>query len=198
MPLRVPIVGKRAAEGNIVGIAAGGLLDEEVRFRYRPGFRVDLLTEQMNLRIPVDWGPNELAVFAQPDGDVLFGDQQHATRAAAGIVYRAHDPFPPDAVGVARQHEVNHQVHHVARREVFAGIFIQRFIELADQLLEDRAHRRVVDLVRMQVDVLESFEHLEKKPRLIERADGVIKVKLLQHLPHVRTEAGDMVAQICC
>ena len=37
------------------------------------------------------------------------------------------------------------------------------------------------------------LEHLEKKPRFVEFADGVVEVELLQHLAHVRTEAGDVV-----
>jgi hypothetical protein len=32
---------------------------------------------------------------------------------------------------------------------VLAGVLVQRLVELADQLLEDRAHRRVVDFVRV-------------------------------------------------
>jgi hypothetical protein len=38
----------------------------------------------------------------------------------------------------------------------------------ADRHLEDRAHRRVVDLVRMQVDVLESLDDLEEETCLFE------------------------------
>ena len=113
-----------------------------------------------------------------------------------GIVDGADDPLPPDAIFVARQHQIHHQVDDVARREVLAGIFVQRFVELADQLLEDRAHRRVVDLVRVQIDIFEALEHLEEKPRLVELADRIVEVEFLQHLAHVWAEPGDVVAQV--
>ena len=105
-------------------------------------------------------------------------------------------PFGADRGLVAGQHQVDHQVDDVARREVLAGVLVQRLVELADQLLEDRPHRRVVDLVGVQVDVLEALEHLEEQARLVELADGVVEVELLQHLAHVRAEAGDVVAQV--
>ena len=34
---------------------------------------------------------------------------------------------------------------------VLTGVFVQRLVELADELLEDRAHRGVVDRVGVQV-----------------------------------------------
>src|SRR5881397_1318076 len=53
------------------------------------------------------------------------------------------------------------KVDDVTRREVLARVLVQRLVELADQLLEDRAHGRVVDRVGMQVHGLEALEHLE-------------------------------------
>ena len=85
---------------------------------------------------------------------------------------------------------------HVARGEVLAGILVQRFVELADQLFEDRPHRGVVNLARVQIDGPEALQHLEQQPRLVELADGVVEVEPLQHLAHVSAEAGDVVAQV--
>jgi hypothetical protein len=48
----------------------------------------------------------------------------------------------------------------------------------------------------VQVDVLEALEHLEEEPGLVELADGVVEVELLQHLAHVRAEAGDVVPEV--
>ena len=84
----------------------------------------------------------------------------------------------------------------VPRREVLSGGLIECFVELADQLFEDRAHRGVVDLVCVQVDVLEALQHLEQQPGLVELADGVVEVELLEHLAHVGAEAGDVVAEV--
>ena len=96
--------------------------------------------------------------------DVLLGDHEHAAGAAARVVDGADDLPLPDAILVAGEHQVDHQVDHVARREVLAGVLVERLVELPDQLLEDRAHRRVVDSIRVQVDVLELLEHLEEQP----------------------------------
>ena len=79
---------------------------------------------------------------------------------------------------------------------MLAGVLVQRFVEPADQLFEDRSHRRVVDLVRVQIDVLEALQDLEKQPRLVEPADRVVEIEALDDLAHVLAEAGDVVAQI--
>jgi hypothetical protein len=55
---------------------------------------------------------------------------------------------------------------------------------------------RVVDLVRVQVDVLEALEHLKEEPCLVQLADRVVEVELLQNLAHVHAEAGDVVAEV--
>ena len=192
----VAVVGQRAAEGDVVGVAAGRVLHEEIGLRDRPGLGVHLLAEEVDLRVRVDRGAEEIAVLPQADGDVLLGDHQHAAGAAAGVVDGADRLLGADLLLVAGEHQVHHQVHHVARREVLARVLVQRLVELPDQLLEDRAHRGVVDPVRVQVDVLEALEHLEQQPRLVELADRVVEVELLQHLAHVRAEAGDVVAQV--
>ena len=191
------VVRERAAVGDVVGVAAGRVLHEEVGLRDRPRLGVHLLAEEVDLGVRVDRGPEQIAVLPQADGDVLLGDHQHAARAAARVVDGADRRLLARiAVLVAGEHQIDHQVHDVARREVLAGVLVQRLVELPDQLLEDRAHRRVVDLVRVQVDVLEALQHLEEQPRLVELADGVVEVELLQHLAHVRAEAGDVVAQV--
>jgi hypothetical protein len=56
----------------------------------------------------------------------------------------------PDLIsaGDRQEDEVGHQAHGVARRPVLAGLLVVLLVELADQLLEDRAHRVVVDAGR--------------------------------------------------
>ena len=78
----------------------------------------------------------------------------------------------------------------------FEGVLVERLVELADQLLEDRAHRGVVDPLRMQVDVLEALHHLEQQAGLVELADGVVEVEALEHLAHVLAETGEVVAEV--
>ena len=84
-----------------------------------------------------------------------------------------------------------------SRREVLAGVLVQRLVELADELLEDGAHRRVVDGVGVEVDLGVAEAHdLEEQARLVELRDGVVEVELLEHLAHVGAEPGDVVAQV--
>jgi hypothetical protein len=45
--------------------------------------------------------------------------------------------FWSPAFGILCQQQVDHQVDDVARREVLAGVLVQRLVELADQFLED-------------------------------------------------------------
>ena len=150
----------------------------------------------MDLGVAVDRLADRLSIAAAADRDVLLRDHQHAARAAARVVDGADRPARADRGLVARQHQVDHQVDDVAWREVLAGVLIQRLVELADQFLEDRAHRRVVDPVGVQVHVLEALEHLEQQPGLIQSADRVVEVESLEHLTHVLAEPGDVVAQI--
>ena len=99
---------------------------------------------------------------------------------------------------VAGYQQVDHEVNDVARREVLPGVLVQRFVELADELLEDRAHREVVDRVRVQIHprIGEPLHDLEQETRLVELGDGVVEVELLEHLAHVGAEPRDVVAQV--
>ena len=177
---RVLVLRQRAAERDVVGVAAGRILHEQIRLGHRPRLGVHFLAEEVRLHA----------------GHVLLRDQQHAARAAARVVHRADDALRAESAGVTGQHQIHHQVDHVARREVFTRILVERFVELPQQLLEDRPHRRVVDDVRVQIDVLEALEHLEQEARFVELADGVVEIEPLQHLAHVWAEAGDVAAEV--
>lgn len=82
-------------------------------------------------------------------------------------------------------------IEAVARRR------LERFLELSNQLLEDRAHGGVIDLVRVQVDVFEALQHLKQETAFIELAYSVVEVELFQHFVHVRAETRDVIAQVC-
>ena len=190
------VVGQRAAEGDVVCIAARRVLHEEIGLGDRPGLRVHFLAEEVDVGLRVDRGPEPVSIPAPPVRDVLLGDHQHAAGAAAGVVDGAHHARAGDAFFVAREHEIHHQMDDVARGEVLAGVLVQGFVELAEQLFEDGAHRRVVDRARVQIDALEPLHHLEQEPRLVELADRVVEVEPFHHAPHVVAESGDVVPQI--
>ena len=142
----VPVMGKRAAERDVVRVPTGRVLHEEVGLGDRPRLRVHLLAEEVDIRLCVDRRPEPFTVPARPLGNVLLRDHQHAARAAAGVVDGPHYPGAGELPLVAREHEIHHQVDHVTRREVLPRVLVQGFVEPTDQLLEDCPHCRVVDL----------------------------------------------------
>ena len=84
-----------------------------------------------------------LAVLRGDCRERLFGDGEHAARAAGAVVEQVRAGL--DLVLDRQEHEVRHQPDGVARRPVLAGLLVVLLVELADQFLEDRAHRVVVD-----------------------------------------------------
>ena len=194
----VPVVRKRAAEDDVVRVPPVAGLHEEVRLADGERLRVHFLAEQVNAGVGVHGRGDELAFARLSRRDVLLGDGEHAARAAARVVDAPHDPLRAQPPPVAGQQQVDHEVDDVARREVLAGVLVQRLVELANEFLEDGAHRRVVHRVGVQVDlrVAEPLHDLEEQARLVELRDGVVEVELLEHLAHVGAEPGDVVAQV--
>ena len=76
------------------------------------------------------------------------------------------------------------------------GVLVQSFVELPNELLEDRAHRGIVDVVGMEIYILESLHDAEEEPPLFQHADRVPEPECLQYLPHVRAESGDVAPQV--
>ncbi len=133
---------------DVLRVAALWILDVEIRLRDGPSLGVGLLSEEVDLRRLVDRPLGDAAVDDVPLGDVVALDHQHSTGAATRVVDRVDRPLSGDVVLVARQHEIDHEVHDIAGREVIAGVLVERLVEIADQLLEHRSHGRVVDLSR--------------------------------------------------
>ena len=95
--------------------------------------------------------------------DLFLGDGEHPTRAAAGIADL------DDCIGVrqlflvAGEQQLDHEVDDVPGCEVLAGVLVECFVELADELFEDGAHRVVFDEVGVEVDALETLDDLEQE-----------------------------------
>ena len=128
--------------------------------------------------------------------DAILGEREHAARARARVRHRPHDPWLVQGLAVVREDQGDHEADDLAGREVLAGVLVHRFVELPDQLLEDVAHLQVRDFLRVQVDVLELLQHQEKQPGLVHLGDRVAEIELLQHLPHVVREPGDVSPQV--
>ena len=192
----VGVIGQRGAEEDVVGVPPCRVLHEQVGLGDRPRLGIDLLAIQVYLGLGIDGAACGVPILTSANGDVLFGDGQHATRSAAGVIDGTDDAWTADAGFVPGQHEINHQVNDIPGREVLARVLVQRFVESADQLFEDGTHRRVVDLVGVEVHASKPLQHLEQEARLIEPPYGAVEVELLQDLAHVLTEARNMVSQV--
>ena len=150
----------------------------------------------MDLGVGIHRAGQQVAVFPVAEDDVLLGNHQHAARTAARVVNGANDPLAGNAVLVPGEHECDHQVNHVSRREVFARVLVQRLVEAPDQFFEDGAHVGTVNKIGMKVHFSELLQHLKEETRLVEFADRVVDVEPFQNLAHVLAEAGDVVPQI--
>ena len=73
---------------------------------------------------------------------------------------------------------------------------VESFIEFADELLKNGTPGGIVNHIGMQIDVLKPLQHLEEQARFVQPGDGIVKIKLLQHFPHVRREAVNIIAQV--
>ena len=117
-------------------VVGGGpfALEEEIRLGDGVGLGVDLLAVEM--------GGDLLAVLAGDLRQRLLGHRQHAAGAAGAVVHQIGPGVDP--VGDRQENELRHQHHGVARSPMLAGLLVVLLVEAADQLLEDRAHRVVV------------------------------------------------------
>ena len=190
------VVGKGCSEDDAVRVPAGWVFHIQVRFGNRPSLRVHLLAEEMNLGVRIDRAGQQVAVIQVADVDALLGDGQHSARTTAGIIDSPHHAALAYSVFISSKHQADHEVYHVAGCKVLTRIFVQRFVEPADQFLENCAHRGVVNAVGMKVNVPESLQHLEEQARLIEFADGVVEVEPFQDLAHILAETRDVVPQV--
>jgi hypothetical protein len=81
----------------------------------------------------------------------LFAHREHAAHSAGAVVERVCARLDLGLDG--EKHEVRHQSNGVARSPVFACLLVILLVKLADQFLEDRTHRVVIDACWGEVDV---------------------------------------------
>ena len=129
-------------------------------------------------------------------GEVLAGDAQHAAGAGGRIVERAHDAGLGQGLVVLDEEQVDHQPDDFARREVLSGGLVRELGELADQLLEDRAHLRVADDLGVQVDVGELLGDEVEQPGLGEPVDLGVELEALEDVAHGGRERLHVGAQV--
>ena len=67
-------------------------------------------------------------------GQAFLGHGQHAARAAGPVIDEIAARF--DGLGHRQEDQVGHELDHIARRKVLAGLFVVFFVKAADQFLE--------------------------------------------------------------
>ena len=127
---------------------------------------------------------------------VSSADGEHAARAAGAVVEQVGAGLDLGLDG--QEHEVRHQSNGVARRPVFARLLVVLLVELADQFLEDRAHRVVVDACRREVDVgvEELVDQRADGVGLGERRELVAELEVVEDVLDVGREAVEVVLEI--
>jgi hypothetical protein len=134
---REGVVGERRVLGaadDVVRLVALAL-EQEVGLADGVGLGVDLLAVEVRGDL--------LAVLGGELLQRLLGHGEHAAGAAGAVVEQVGARL--DLVGDGQEDQPRHQLHGVARRPVLAGLLVVLLVEAADQLLEDRAHRVVVE-----------------------------------------------------
>ncbi len=138
----------------------------------------------------------------------LLGHGQHAARAAGAVVEQVGARF--DLVGDRQEDQLGHELHGVARCPVFARLLVVLLVEAADELLEDRAHRVVVEAgvlhravavqhgVGAQVDVRRE-ELLDERAERVgfgEPRDLVAELEVVQDVLDVGREAVEVGLEV--
>ena len=122
------------AADDVVGRLALAL-QQQVGLGDRVGLAVDLLAVEVDRDV--------LAVVGGEVEQRVLGDGQHPAGAAGAVVDQVGARL--DLVGDRQEDQRRHQLDRVARRPVLAGLLVVLLVEAADELLEHRAHRVVVE-----------------------------------------------------
>ena len=158
-------------------------LDEHVGLAHRPCLVVPVLSEEVEVRFRVE------------GVDVLLGHRQHAA-GAAGRIVEGLDDVALAQIPFGRQQQVDHQLDHLARREVLPGLLVGLLRPDADELLEDVAHLDVVHPLRREVDPGETLHHLVEQVLLRHARDLPVEGEALHDLAHVGGESVDPGVQV--
>ena len=175
------IFGERVALNDVGDVLP---LDEHVRLADRVGLGVEFL--------PVHDEPRVWIEFR----DVLPADREHAAGACRRVIERPHDARLGQGLVVLDEEQVHHQPDHFARGEVLSGGFVRDFRELPDQFLEDHAHLRVADGLRVQVDGGELLADQIQQPGFREPVDLGVELERLEDVPDGRGERLDVGVEI--
>ena len=175
------VVGEAVAVLDVLSAAVVvDLLHEHVGCCRREGALVVVLAVDVELRF--------LVVIAH----VALCLGKHAPRAARRVEH-AHDGawLAEHVVGI-HEEKIDHEVDHLARREVIARGFISQFVEASDEVFEYETHLIVLHPVGMKVDLQEFLQDQIEDVRLVHLLDFVGELEEVEYPPDVSREAADV------
>ena len=76
--------------------------------------------------------------------------------------------------------EVRHEANDLARREVIPRFFVGLFVEAHHQMLEQIAHLKVIDPVRMKIDIGHRLDDCEEAVAGVELLDLIGELETLE------------------
>jgi len=131
---------------------------------------------------------NILAMVGRQFSQAFLRHGQHAAGAAGSVIDKVGARL--DIVGHRQEDQIGHELDHVAGREVLSGLFVVLLVETADQLLEDGAHRMVVER-------REQFVAVHVLNRLGAEIDAAVEKLFNQVAEDVGLDQrGDLVAEL--
>jgi hypothetical protein len=156
------------------------------------------LDEHVGLADGVGLGVQLLAVHRQPGlgvqlGQVLAGHAQHAAGAGGRVVEGAHHAGLGQRVVVLDEQQVDHQADDLARGEVLPGGLVGELGELADQLLEHRAHLALLTASGCR-SMLANFSVTRYSRPALASVDLGVELEALEDVAHGRRERLDVGA----
>ena len=93
---------------------------------------------------------------------------------------------------VLDEDQIDHQLDHFARGEVFPGGFVRDFRELADQFLENQSHLGVGNGLGMKIDVDELFGDQIEQSGFAKSVDLGLELKSFEDVSYRRREGLDV------
>ena len=175
------VVAERVAQLQVAHVVA---LDQLVGHADGVGLGVQLLRVGHDARVGV------------PLGHLLDSRRQEAASAGSAVVHRAHHAIAVQRLMVGGKDQGGDQPHHVARGEVFAGVVIGGLGELADQVLKHQAHVVVGQAAGVQVNAAELLRHQVQQVGTFQLDQPVVEAEVLEDLPGVGREAGQVLLQV--
>jgi hypothetical protein len=131
----------------------------------------------------------------------FFGHREHAAGAAGAVIKQVGARI--DLIGDGNEEQLRHKFDGIARRPVFASLFVVCLVEAADKLLENRAHGVVVEAgilhravavqhrLRAEIDrrIEEFLDQGAEHIGLGELRDLIAELEVVEDFLHVRRKA---------